>query len=96
MVAANPEFATAIGLLAAGTKNCAYYEVPKPAPEPKPEPKSEPQPEPKAEPSPTVEPQQKSRSAKKKSFLGALADKLGSLKEGVQQELFLDEDLDKK
>lgn len=96
MVAANPEFATAIGLLAAGTKNCAYYEAPKPAPEPKPEPKSEPKPEPKAETSPTVEPQPKPRPAKKKSFLGALADKLGSLKEGVQQELFLDEDLDKK
>ena len=46
VVASNPEYAVAVGLLAKGTKNCALYIPPKP----------EPKIEPVVEPEPTVEP----------------------------------------
>ncbi|UQT33008.1 hypothetical protein M5E82_15825 [Parabacteroides distasonis] len=63
MVASNPEYAVAVGLLAKGTKNCALY-IP-----PKPEPKIEPvvEPEPTVEPTPEPEPvKEKPKKEKKK------------------------------
>ena len=61
VVASNPEYAVAVGLLAKGTKNCALYIPPKP----------EPKPEPKVELEPTVEPEpikEKPKKKRKKGF----------------------------
>lgn len=95
LIASNPEFATAIGLLAQGSQNCAYYLPPKPEPRP------EPKPEPVVEPvQPKVEPEVKKPQVKEKrkgkSLWGKIGEKLGSFTEGVQQELFIDDDLEKK
>ena len=66
MVASNPEYAVAVGLLAKGTKNCALY-IP-----PKPEPKIEPvvEPEPTVEPTPEPEPVKERPKKKGKKGLG--------------------------
>ena len=60
VVASNPEYAVAVGLLAKGTKNCALY-IP-----PKPEPKIEPVVEPEPTVEPTPEPSRRSRRKRRK------------------------------
>ena len=85
LIASNPEFATAIGLLAQGSQNCAYYLPPKP--EPKPEPK------PVVESQPKVEPEVKKPQPKEKSKGESVWKKMWG---SVQQELFFDDDLENK
>ena len=92
LITANPEFATAIGLLAQGSQNCAYYLPPKP--EPKPEPKPVVESQPKVEPE--VKKPQPKEKPKGKSVWKKIGEKLGSFTEGVQQELFIDDDLEDK
>lgn len=91
MVASNPEYAVAIGLIAKGTKNCALYIPPKP--EPKPEPKLEP--EIKKEPEPDPEPAKVKPKAEKKKGPGLF----GRLTKGIDsfgKTLFEDEEVEKK
>ena len=85
LITANPEFATAIGLLAQGSQNCAYYLPPKP--EPKPEPK------PVVESQPKVEPEVKKPQPKEKPKGKSVWKKMWG---SVQQELFIDDDLENK
>ncbi len=87
LITANPEFATAIGLLAQGSQNCAYYLPPKP--EPKPEPK------PVVGSQPKVEPEVKKPQPKGKSK-GESVWNWKKMWGSVQQELFFDDDLENK
>ena len=87
LIASNPEFATAIGLLAQGSLNCAYYMPPKP--EPKPEPK------PVVGSQPKVEPEVKKPQPKGKSK-GESVWNWKKMWGSVQQELFFDDDLENK
>lgn len=74
IMASNPEYAVAIGLLVKGTKNCALYIPPKP--EPKPEPI--PEPAPKPEPTPEPIPEKPKPEKKKPSLFGRLTKGIDS------------------
>ena len=65
VVASNPEYAVAVGLLAKGTKNCALYIPPKPEPKPEPKVELEPTVEPIVEPEPIKEKPKKEKKEKK-------------------------------
>ena len=91
VVASNPEYAVAVGLLAKGTKNCALY-IP-----PKPEPKIEPvvEPEPTVEPTPEPEPVKEKPKKEKKKGPGLF----GRLTKGIDtfgKTLFDDDDNESK
>ena len=91
VVASNPEYAVAVGLLAKGTKNCALY-IP-----PKPEPKIEPvvEPEPIVEPTPEPEPVKEKPKKEKKKGPGLF----GRLTKGIDtfgKTLFDDDDNESK
>lgn len=73
MVAGNPQYAVAVGLLLQGTKNCALYIPPKPEPEPEPVVVEEP---PVAEP-PRREPKREKEKKKGPGLFGRLADTFG-------------------
>ncbi len=73
MVAGNPQYAVAVGLLLQGTKNCALYIPPKPEPEPEPAPVEE---QPVAEP-PRKEPKREKEKKKGPGLFGRLADTFG-------------------
>lgn len=73
MVAGNPQYAVAVGLLLQGTKNCALYIPPKPEPEPEPAVVEEP---PVAEP-PRKEPKREKEKKKGPGLFGRLADTFG-------------------
>lgn len=73
MVAGNPQYAVAVGLLLQGTKNCALYIPPQPVPEPEPvvvevEPVVEP---------PKKEPKREKEKKKGPGLFGRLADTFG-------------------
>ena len=91
VVASNPEYAVAVGLLAKGTKNCALY-IP-----PKPEPTIEPvvEPEPTVEPTPEPEPVKEKPKKEKKKGPGLF----GRLTKGIDtfgKTLFDDDDNESK
>lgn len=73
MVAGNPQYAVAVGLLLQGTKNCALYIPPKPEPEPEPVVVEEP---PVAEP-PKKELKREKEKKKGPGLFGRLADTFG-------------------
>lgn len=84
MVAGNPQYAVAVGLLLQGTKNCALYIPPTPDPEPEPV---------VVEPTPTPEPvKEKTKKEKERKkgpgLFGRLADTFG-------KSLFEDDDIKK-
>lgn len=74
IMASNPEYAVAIGLIVKGTKNCALYIPPKP--EPKPEPI--PEPAPKPEPTPEPIPEKPKPEKKRPSLFGRLTKGIDS------------------
>ena len=89
VVASNPEYAVAVGLLAKGTKNCALY-IP-----PKPEPKIEPVVEPEPTVEPTPEPVKEKPKKEKKKGPGLF----GRLTKGIDtfgKTLFDDDDNESK
>lgn len=73
MVAGNPQYAVAVGLLLQGTKNCALYIPPKPEPEPEPVAVEE---QPVVEP-PKKEPKREKEKKKGPGLFGRLADTFG-------------------
>ncbi len=73
MVAGNPQYAVAVGLLLQGTKNCALYIPPQPEPEPEPVVVEE---EPVVEP-PKKEPKREKEKKKGPGLFGRLADTFG-------------------
>lgn len=73
MVAGNPQYAVAVGLLLQGTKNCALYIPPQPEPEPEPVTVEE---EPVVEP-PKKEPKREKEKKKGPGLFGRLADTFG-------------------